>query len=113
MRFGEAAAISYNAHNMRYPLATALLLAACAGPAAVYTGPLRISTMAQVAKCESAGVIEERIESPSDSEGLKEQIRGEVKKRAVKLHATDLVFTAEEYDESYAFAKAEAYICKK
>jgi hypothetical protein len=69
--------------------------------------------MEQVAQCESAGVIEERIESPSDTEGLKEQIREEVKRRAAKLRATDLVFTAEEYDESYAFAKAEAYRCKK
>lgn len=97
---------------MRY-LSIVLLLVACSAPAAVYKGPLRISTIEQVAKCESAGVIEERIESPTDPEGLKEQIRDEVKKRAAKLHATDLVFTAEEYDESYAFAKAEAYICKK
>ena len=104
---------------MRHPLALALLLAACSAPAA-YSGPLRISTMEKVEKCESAGVIEERIESPTDpadrdalEQELKGQVRDEVKKGAAKLHATDLVFTAEEYDESYAFARAEAYICKK
>ena len=93
-------------------LVSVLLTAACAGPAAVKSGDVRLRTADKVTNCESVGVIEERIESPSETEGLKEQLRTEVRRRAAKLRATDLVFTAEEYDASYAFAKAEAYKCK-
>ncbi len=97
---------------MRILLPTILLFVACAGPAAVAPSDLRVRTRIDQKKCVSVGVIEERIESPSEGEELKEQIHEEVKKRAAKLRATDLVFTAEEYDPSYAFAKAEAYRCK-
>lgn len=85
----------------------------CAGPAAVTSADVKIAEAIDQDKCVSVGIIEERIESASEGEELKTEIRAEVKKRAAKLRATDLVFTAEEYDASYAFAKAEAYRCKK
>ena len=92
-------------------LCSSLLLAACAGPAAVAPSELKVTKTIDQKKCVSVGVIEERFEASSQEEDLKEQVRAEVKKRAAKLRATHLVFTAEEYDESYAFAKAEAYRC--
>ena len=98
---------------MRHLLFSSLLLISCAGPAALAPSDIQVSKAVDPKKCESAGVIEERIESPSQGEELKAEIHAEVKKRAAKLRATHLVFTAEEYDPSYAFAKAEAYRCKK
>jgi hypothetical protein len=79
----------------------------------VTSADVKIAEAIDQDKCVSVGIIEERIESASEGEELKTEIRAEVKKRAAKLRATDLVFTAEEYDASYAFAKAEAYRCKK
>ena len=98
---------------MRLLLLATLLLFACAGPVAQKPGDLRVAQSVDQKRCVSVGVIEERIESASEGEELKEVIRAEVKKRAAKLRATDLVFVAEEYDPSYAFAKAEAYRCKR
>lgn len=98
---------------MRPLLLSSIVLMSCAGPAAVASSDVRVTTAIDQKKCVSVGVIEERIESASEGEELKSEIRAEVKKRAAKLRATDLVFTAEEYDPSYAFAKAEAYRCKK
>ncbi len=97
---------------MRFLILFSLLLVSCAGPAAVAPADLRVRQSVDQKKCVSVGIIEERFESGSEGEDLKEQIQAEVKKRAAKLRATDLVFTAEEYDESYAYAKAEAYRCK-
>ena len=91
---------------------SSIVLLACAGPAAQNPGDIRVTTTIDQKRCVSVGVIEERIESPSEGENLKEDIRAEIRKRAAKLRATDLVFVTEEYDASYAFAKAEAYRCK-
>jgi hypothetical protein len=92
---------------------SSLLLLACAGPAAIAPGDVQVTKSVDQKKCVSVGVIEERFEGSSEGDDLKNQLLAEVKKRAAKLRATHLVFTAEEYDESYAFAKAEAYRCKK
>lgn len=98
---------------MRHLFLSSVLLLSCAGPAALTPGEIQVSKAVDPKKCESAGVIEERIEAPSEGEELKAEIRAEVRRRAAELRATHLVFTAEEYDPSYAFAKAEAYRCKK
>ena len=97
---------------MRLLLWSSIVLLSCAGPAAVTPADVMVTKTINQAKCVSVGVIEERFESPSQGEELKAEIRAEVKKRAAKLRATHLIFTAEEYDDSYAFAKAEAYRCK-
>ena len=98
---------------MRLVLLTSIFLFACAGPAAQSPSEVRVTKTIDQKHCVSVGVIEERIEAPSEGEELKEAIRAEVRKRAARLRATDLVFTTEEYDASYAFAKAEAYRCKR
>ena len=103
---------SYTTRQMRYSLLLLFLSFNCAGPATVAAGDIQIAEATGVKSCESVGVIEERVESPSDIGQLKERIREQVKERAEKLRATHLVFLVEETDESYGFAKAEAFRCK-
>lgn len=89
-----------------------LVLVACTS-ATVAPRTLRISTGEAVARCESVGVIDERIESPLEREELKTEVRAALRERATKLKATDLVVRKEEYEDGYAHATAEAFRCKK
>jgi hypothetical protein len=98
---------------MRISPLTLLAVVACAAPVTTSAGDIQTADASKMKSCVSVGVIEERVESPSDVETLREQIRDQVRERAAKLRATHLVFHAEETDESYGFAKAEAFRCKR
>ena len=91
-----------------------VLIASCnKKPTVVSPADIRISESVKRSQCEAVGDIEERIESPTPSDDLKQQVRQSIRERAAELRATDLVFQVEESDQSYAFAKAEAYRCKR
>ncbi len=98
---------------MRYALASFLALIACSGPTKIAAGDIKIAQANSMKACVSVGIIEERVESPTDVETLREQIRSQVKERAEKLRATHLVLLAEESDDSYGYARAEAFRCKR
>ncbi|MBT8491690.1 MAG: hypothetical protein KJO07_01410 [Deltaproteobacteria bacterium] len=66
-----------------------------------------------MARCTQVGVIEERIESPTPEPKLGDQLRQAVHERASRLGATDVVYQKRESDESYAYARAEAYRCER
>lgn len=87
-------------------------LIACTS-AAVTRGPLRVSQPGDVESCVSAGVIEERIEAPTPSDGLREKAQELVYERATKLNATDIVILRDEADRDFAHVKAEAFRCKR
>lgn len=98
---------------MRIVFSLLLFSAACATTSTT-PGPLRVHTDARpIASCIALGVIEERIESVSELDDPKAQVQQAVRERAAKLGASDLVITADESDATYAYARAEAYRCKR
>jgi len=92
-----------------------LLLGLLLGCAHAHTPAAQIAIVdaSAVARCRQVGVIEERIESPNDSETLESELMTAVRAQAAKAGATHLVVAKREIDPQYGDVRAEAFQCER
>ena len=89
-----------------------VFVAGCVTARPVKPGDILEVDAKSTSTCKPLGTVEERIEAPSETEGLAQQANDAVRQRAAKLGATHMVVVKNESDMTYAELHVEAFRCK-